>query len=383
MFERFAHAAPFGQEIGVGELAEIGLFGALRLRHGICPIVNIFGASPAREEAATRAGNVHKQCDMRRSVGNRKHAVVAAPRVMCAAAGVICVRVVMTLALGERDRERLSLFVDEMRAMRAERGWSRAELAAQAQYSESLIAMVETYQRGPTQSLAKSLDRSFGTAGFAEDAPGRAGTPGTFGRLWLKLRTISFPESFRPYAELEARAAVLRTFQHSLVPGLLQTEDYARAVLSTKPGATEAEIEADVAERLGRQQILSRDAPPPPHLYALLDEGILYRPVASDQAMHGQLIHLMEMSRWPHVTIQVVPYAAGGHSGLLGAFITAELPAEQSIVFMEDIAGGRIAEDGPARSEAAQCFEALRSEALPKATSRDLIAKVAEERWTA
>ena len=182
----------------------------------------------------------------------------------------------MTLALSERDRERLSLFVDEMRAMRSKHGWSRAELAAQAQYSESLIAMVETYQRAPTQSLAKALDRAFQTPGFTEDAPGRPGAPGTFGRLWLKLRTISFPESFRTFAEHEANATVLRSFEHSLVPGLLQTEDYARAVLSTKPGANEAETEADVAERLARQEILTRDEPPP-RLYALLDEGILHR----------------------------------------------------------------------------------------------------------
>jgi DNA-binding XRE family transcriptional regulator len=189
--------------------------------------------------------------------------------VMCTAADVACERVVMTLALSERDRERLSLFVDEMRAMRAEHGWSRAELAAQAQYSESLIAMVETYQRAPTQSLAKALDRAFQTPGF------------------------------------------------------------------------------------------------------------------TDPVMHDQLIRLVEMSRWPHITIQVVPYTAGGHSGLLGAFIIAELPAAQSIVFMEDVSGGRVAEGGPELSEAAMCFEALRSEALPKSASRDLIAKVAKERWTA
>lgn len=285
--------------------------------------------------------------------------------------------------LSERDREKLSLFVDEMRAMREQRGWSQAELAAQAQYSESLIAMVETYQRGPTQSLAKALDRAFGTPGFAEDTPGHPGTPGTFGRLWLKLRTISFPESFRPYAELEAKAAVLRDCEHSLVPGLLQTEDYARAVLRTKSGATEAEIEASVSERIARQRVLTRDEPPLPRLYALLDEGILYRPVAPDQVMHDQFIRLVEMSQWPQITIQVVPYTAGGHSGLVGAFIIAELPAAQSIVFMEDVSGGRVAEGGPELSEAAMCFEALRSEALPKLASRDLIAKVAKERWTA
>lgn len=289
----------------------------------------------------------------------------------------------LTLALSERDRERLSLFVDEMRAMRAERGWSRAELAAHAQYSESLIAMVETYQRAPTQALAKSLDRAFRTAGFTEDAPGKPGTPGTFGRLWLKLRTISFPESFRPYAELEAKATVLRDFEHSLVPGLLQTEDYARAVLSTKAGATEAEIEVRVAERIARQRILIREEAPLPRLYALLDEGALYRPVASPTVMHDQLVRLVEMSRCPHVTIQVVPYAAGGHGGLEGAFIIAELPEEQSIVFLEDASGGRVAEEAQALSEVTLRYETLRSEALPKPASRDLIAKVAKERWTA
>jgi transcriptional regulator with XRE-family HTH domain len=284
--------------------------------------------------------------------------------------------------LSERDRESASLFVDEMRAMREQRGWSRAELAAQAQYSESLIAMVETYQRAPTRGLAKALDRAFGTPRFTEDTSEQPGTPGTFGRLWLKLRTISFPESFRPYWELEAKASVLKDCEHSLVPGLLQTEDYARAVFRTKSDATEAEIEASVSERIARQQILTRDDPQPPRLYALLDEGILYRPVAPAPVMRDQLMRLVEMSRWPHITIQVVPYTAGGHSGLVGAFIIAELPNAQSIVFMEDVSGGRVAEGGPELSEAAMCFEALRSEALPKSASRDLIAKVAKERWT-
>ena len=269
----------------------------------------------------------------------------------------------MTLALSERDRERLSLFVDEMRAMRADRGWSRAELAAQAQYSESLIAMVETYQRAATQSLARALDRAFGTPGFTDDAPGRPGTPGTFGRLWLKLRTLSFPESFRTFAEREAYAISLRWFEHSLVPGLLQTEDYARAVLSAKAGATEAETEADVVERLGRQQILTRDEPSPPRVYALLDEGVPYRPVAPTSVLHDQLSRLVELSQWPHITIQVVPYTAGGRSGLLGAFIIAELRDEQSIVFMEDISGGSVAEYAAGMAEVGLRFEALRSEA--------------------
>jgi transcriptional regulator with XRE-family HTH domain len=285
--------------------------------------------------------------------------------------------------LSERDREALSLFVDEMRALREQRGWSQAGLAQSASYSASLIAMVETYQRAPTRGLARALDRAFATPGYAEDAESGDWTFGTFGRLWHKLRTVSFPASFRPFAEREEEATALRTFEHSLMPGLLQTQDYARAVLATKPGATDADIEADVADRIARQWILTRDTPPPPRLWVLLDEGILYRPVAPAPVMRDQLDHLTAMSHRPNVTIQVVPYAAGGHSGLLGAFIHADLPAAPSIVFMEDASGGRVAEDASAVAKVALCFEALRSDALPKAASRDLIAKVARERWTA
>src|SRR6202012_5967671 len=134
----------------------------------------------------------------------------------------------------------------------------------------------------------------------------------------------------------------------------------------------------DVVERLGRQQILTRDEPSPPRVYALLDEGVRYRPVAPTSVIHDQLSGLVELSQWPHITIQVVPYTAGGHSGLLGAFIIAELRDEQSIVFMEDISGGSVAEDAAEMAEVGLRFEALRSEALPRAVSRDLIAKVAK-----
>src|SRR5262249_44821949 len=133
--------------------------------------------------------------------------------------------------LSEGDREKVSLFVDEMRAIREQRGWSRADLGRETNYSESLIAMVETFQRAPTLALAKALDRAFQTPGFTEGVDDDPGTPGTFVRLWHKLRTVSFPASFRSFVEHEEKAAEFRMFEHSLVPGLLQTEDYARATL--------------------------------------------------------------------------------------------------------------------------------------------------------
>lgn len=267
--------------------------------------------------------------------------------------------------LSERDRESASLFVDEMRAMREQRRWSQAELADKAGYSESAVAMVETYQRPPTKTFARAMDRAFGT-------------PGTFERLERRLRTLPFPPSFRSFAPHEAEAATLRTFQHSLIPGLLQTPDYARAVLETKPNASDDDIENAVAERLIRQLVLSKEDPP--LMLALIDEGALHRPVAPAPVMHDQLLHLVTMSRRPNITIQVVPYDAGGHTGLLGAFSVAELGNRAAIVFVEDIADGRVSEDAATASLVTLRFDALRSEALPKGASRTMIEGVAQ-RW--
>ena len=270
----------------------------------------------------------------------------------------------------ERDTAALSLFADEMKAAREQRGWSQADLADQIPYSLSTISMVEALHRVPARDLAAHLDKAFGT-------------PGTFTRLEGRLRDLPFPASFRPFAAYETEATALYVFEHSLIPGLLQTPDYARAVLATRPNTTEAEIDNLVAARLARQVILTRDDPPAPLLWALIDEGVLYRPVAPAEVMHDQLMYLVEVSRRPNVTIQVVPYSAGGHTGLLGAFVVADLDSSLGIVYVEDIADGRVFEDPGAVSRVTLRYKSLQSEALPKGASRDLIARVAEERWKA
>jgi transcriptional regulator with XRE-family HTH domain len=280
-------------------------------------------------------------------------------------------------ALSERDRESVGLFVDEMKAAREQCGWSQSELGKQAGYSESLIAMVEGFHRMPTPELAKALDRAFKTPGFSESPPG---TPGTFGRLERRLRNLPFPAAFRSFAPYETEAAALRMFEHSLVPGLLQTPQYARAVLETKPNSSDDMIDGYVSARLARQAVLTREAPPGPMVYALVDEGALRRPVAPPAVMHDQIGHLVELAGKPNVTIQVVPYDARGHSGLLGAFVIADRPDAASIVFIEDVTGGRVSEDAASVAEVALHFDALRSEALPRRASRTFMESVAE-RW--
>jgi transcriptional regulator with XRE-family HTH domain len=285
------------------------------------------------------------------------------------------------MATRRKDRDALALFADELKAYRNARGWTQADVAGRLNYSESLIAQVETCWLAPSEDLAKALDKLFDTPGFTEESPESPGTPGTFGRLAAKLRNLPFPASFRSFAPYEADAVALHAFEHSLIPGLVQTEAYARAVLNTRPNTSEDEVESLVAGRLARQVVLLRDDPPAPILWALVDEGALYRPVASHEVMYDQLTHLAEASRRPNITVQIVPYSAGGHMGLLGACTVAELDGGRSIVNLEDIADGRVTEDAATVSLVTLRFNSLRSDALPKGPSRELIVRVAEEQW--
>jgi DNA-binding XRE family transcriptional regulator len=253
--------------------------------------------------------------------------------------------------------------------MRRHAGLSRDELGDRVGYSGATIGMVEAGHRAPPLGIGPRLDDEFKL-------------PGTFERIEQRIRGIPFPVSFRPFVPVEAEARALRWFEHSLVPGLLQTEDYARSVLATKPNSTESEINGLISERIARQAVLERDEPPAPLLWALIDEGVLNRPVADPAVMRDQLKHMVRMSTLPNITIQIVPYAARGHSGLLGAFIVADVDDSPGIVFIEDVTGGRVAEDPDTVAEVTLRFDALRSEALPKGASRDLMGSVAEEKWT-
>jgi transcriptional regulator with XRE-family HTH domain len=284
------------------------------------------------------------------------------------------------MAAGRKDRDALAWFADELRAHRSAHGWTQADVASKTSYSESLIAQVETCRKAATPELAKALDRVFATPGFTEDAPGVPGTPGTFGRLVARLRNLPFPVSFRSFAPHEAEATALYTFEHSLIPGLLQTEAYARAILETHPDATEDVVNDRLAGRLSRQAILERDDPPPPVVCALLDQSALGREIGGPAVMREQLMYLAAMSRRPNITVQVIPNA-GAHLGLLGAFTVADLGGSPGIVNIEDITEGRVTEDAATVSMVALRFHSLRGDALSKGASRDLIEGVIQERW--
>jgi DNA-binding XRE family transcriptional regulator len=167
-------------------------------------------------------------------------------------------------------------------------------------------------------------------------------------------------------------------YSSSLI-GMIET-DYARAVLSTRPHTSADEIEELVTARLARQALLARADPP--LLYVLLDEGVLYRPVGTPEVMAAQMARLADLSEQTYATLQVIPYSAGAHIGLQGGFAIADLPDLPGIVFLDSVADGQTVEDAAIVSQVTQRFDALRAEALPRGASRDMIRKVAEERWT-
>ncbi|HTX26254.1 MAG TPA: helix-turn-helix transcriptional regulator [Streptosporangiaceae bacterium] len=265
------------------------------------------------------------------------------------------------------DRSALTAFADELRAQRERAGLSRDELAGRVNYSASLISMIESGHRSPSRDFAGRCDEAFGT-------------PGTFARLEQRLREVPFSSGFRPFQPYESQATALRLFEHSLIPGLLQTEAYARAVLETHPNTAREVVEERVAARMARQVILDRDDPPP-LLWVLLDEAVLTREIGGPKVMHDQLVHLAEMARRPNITVQVIP-GLGAHPGLLGAFVVAEMTGMPAIVYLETAHDGQTIEDPDVGAAMSVRFDALRTEALTGTASLSLIEKVTDERWT-
>jgi transcriptional regulator with XRE-family HTH domain len=267
-----------------------------------------------------------------------------------------------------KDGKALSLFADVLKEARHKAGLSSDELGAKLGYSGALIRSIESDNRSPKPELAKAADEFFGY-------------PKVFQMMEERLRDLPFPESYRPFVPHERAARVLRIFTPNLVPGLFQTPEYARAVLSKKPHTTKDELENLLSARLARQEILTADAAP--LVYAVTDETALHRQLGSADVMREQLLHLVEASQQVNITLQVIPLTAGAHIGLQGGCVIAEAADRSSTVFQDNISDGQVSENEDILSQVTQRFEALRADALSQGASADLIRKIAEELWKA
>jgi transcriptional regulator with XRE-family HTH domain len=266
------------------------------------------------------------------------------------------------------------VFGAELRYYRERAGLSQTDLAALVNISHDVISKIETGDRPPAKDFPERLDA-------VPELDTRGGLTRIWGNLRKGLRHRAVPGWFQPWTHFEAQAATLRWYEPLLVPGLLQTEDYARAILAASPGGKRDDLDDQVGARMDRQAAALARAHAP-QLWSVVDEGVLLRCIGGAKVMHDQLVHLADVAENPQTTIQVIPASAGAHAGLLGGFIIADLDGAASMVYLETAAEGQIADSPAIVAHAMLRFDALRSEALPRAASRDLIMKVASERWT-
>jgi transcriptional regulator with XRE-family HTH domain len=249
-----------------------------------------------------------------------------------------------------REHGALAVFADELKAARATAALSQDQLAEKIAYSPSLISMIEKCRRIPTMDFAQRCDEALGTAG-------------NLARLQPLVASELFPSWFRPFAELEKSAVSLRSWESSLVPGLLQVEGYARAVLrAAREADDQAAIDEATAARVERQAILGSDSPP--FCWFVMDEAALHRPVGGPAVFAEQLDRLIEAARHPRIKIQVLPFAAGEHAGLSGAFVVASFVSGPDVALLETARTGLVVEAGETVAQCAFAFDSLRADAL-------------------
>jgi hypothetical protein len=192
----------------------------------------------------------------------------------------------------------------------------------------------------------------------------------------MKARVI--PVWFDKWPDAEEHATIIRTYEPLILPGLFQTEHYARTLTrGAQASASDDYIDQQVALKMERQEILSKEDAP--HVWALIDEGVLHREIGSAELMRDQLTHLATVAERPKISVQIIPYAARERTGLLGAFAIAE-HSDGSSLYLEAATAGSIVEAPSLVHDAGLIFDTLRCEALPRVASLEKIMKVAEER---
>jgi len=270
--------------------------------------------------------------------------------------------------MNDPERNPAGFLGAELRRARVAAGYSSQEaLAARLGYDRSVIAKAETGERPPSPEVADAIE--------AELFP--AGPSGLVGRLAALARRAGgpVPSWFESWLEAERDAHMLRLWSPVLVPGLLQTAGYARA-LFLATGLDEDAAQEHVSVRLDRQAILER--PHPPHVVTVLDQSVLHRLIGSRQVMADQLMHIAELSERPDLSVQVISAETGANAGLSGAFDLASGDGGPEVVRMEAVEDVTVESRSLVR-KAANIFVRVQADALPRAASRTLILEAAEQ----
>ncbi|MGP3970091.1 helix-turn-helix domain-containing protein [Streptomyces sp. 6N223] len=254
---------------------------------------------------------------------------------------------------------------EELRVRREAAGHTQLSLSELVICSPSLIAHWEAGRRKPSPEDAARLDEVLNTGGF-------------FVRWLPTLDDGPVAAYFAQAQELEKQATTIQYYAATLVPGLLQTEEYARAVMrATRPTNTEAEIEERVASRMKRARIL--DDPAMPEYWAILDENVLRRQVGGPAGMARQLRHIASLIRSGRARVYVLPHAVGAHALLHGSVMLMEFDDQPTVAYVEGVMMGRVVDDPASIADYQRLYALVLGEALCSQQSLDLIEALAEE----
>ncbi|MFG3114091.1 Scr1 family TA system antitoxin-like transcriptional regulator [Streptomyces sp. NPDC048197] len=251
-------------------------------------------------------------------------------------------------------------FGSEQRRHRELARLSLVQLADIVNFSKSTLGRVEVAELMPPPELPSALDAAFGTGQH-------------FYGLHQLAKRETHPDYYRQLMDYEAQAEVIEAFATQIVPGLLQTEAYARALLSQSPGVTPELVEERLQARLGRQERL-RSATPP-LLWAILDEGLLYRPIGGPDVMRGQLEALASLADTPTTKVQVLPFEHGGYALMDGPTVLMRLPGGKVVAYDEYRASGRLMEDPADVNRRWRGYDEARAYARSPRDSADMIRK--------
>ncbi|MFI0793112.1 helix-turn-helix domain-containing protein [Micromonospora rubida] len=268
----------------------------------------------------------------------------------------------------------------QLRRLREAVGVTREGAGWEIRASESKISRMELGRVGFKERDVADLLSLYGVTDIEEreallKLAQDANSPG----WWHRYGDV-LPSWFQSYLGLEAAAALIRSYEVQFVPGLLQTPEYARAVvLLGHRGAGADEIGRRVGLRMQRQELLRR--PQPPQLWAVVDEAALRRPIGGPEVMRGQFAALIEATRSPHVRLQIIPFDAGGHAAAGGAFTILRFGDQDlpDIVYIEQLTSAIYLDKREDLDYYAAAMERLCVEAEPPERTPELLARLRDE----
>ncbi|MGW9205699.1 helix-turn-helix domain-containing protein [Embleya sp. NPDC055664] len=265
----------------------------------------------------------------------------------------------------------------ELRRIRLAADLTLESVAARLGWSHTKVSRLETGQGRVSQTDVDALARLYATGDDMHQALVTLARESR-AKGWWHDHASAVPKWFNFYIGLEAAAEDLRNYEAEFVPGLLQTEDYIRALYRAVRPRPEDEVDRLIRVRLERQRILVRDDPPT--LWAVINEAVIRRAMGDPHVMRDQLTHLVEMSELPHITLQVLSFAAGGHAGMDGAFMMLGFEGDDSgVVYRESITDAAYVEDPDGVALYTAAFDQMRDRALDPAASRDMMTAAATE----